>query len=543
MITRRRFLAGSAALATGACSGSAVEPLTSEANPDTAPTTLGADLSTTSSITTPSSEAPSSEAAPTTTATDSPFSPEPGTAPFGLGVASGDPTSDGFVLWTRLVDGSAGNPVADGEAVVSWAVAQAPTMNEPVASGTISTNSSLGHSVHVVVKSLEADSIWYYQFEYEGSFSPVGRTRTFGGALAARLVVASCQHYEDGHFGAWRHAVGDNPDLIVHVGDAIYTRAGLEPTQRSHGSQRPTDLDSFRRRYALYWAEPDLQLAHASAPWCSVWDDNEVVSNYAANRDQRGETTAEFAATRAAAYAAWWEHHPVRTPPPDDTGLEIHRRVHLGPAATLWLLDGRQFRSAQVCDRLVTLPAIERCDDVDDAARTMLGPEQEQWLEAGLTSETSTWQLVAQQTVVADFGIELGGTTGINNDQWDGYGPARDRLLTSLSNKSAVVLSGDIHAGAITKLRLGGDVVANEIVTPSISSKIDPLLALGLALTVGSKPDVVHFDATNHGYVLLHVDADQITAEFRHVDAATLSGTVTAGPIAIIDRDANLTLA
>jgi len=528
MISRRRFLAGSAALAAGGCvePDSAIAPATSTEAVEAPPTQ-----------TPPADELPEQTRA---TTTEPAFTPEPGQAPFGLGVASGDPSADGFVLWTRLVDGPAGNPVAAGDAIVSYAVSASRAMSEPVTSGSIVTNSSLGYSVHVVVESLEANSVWYYQFEHEGALSPVGRTRTFGDLESPRLVVASCQHYEDGYFGAWRHAMSDQPDLVVHLGDAIYTRGGLEPTQRSHGSGRPTNLDAFRRRYALYWAEPDLQFAHASVPWCSVWDDNEVVSNYASNQGQGG---AEFGALRAAAYTAWWEHHPVRTPPPNGDGLTIHRRVKLGPTATIWLLDGRQFRSTQVCDRLESLPAVERCDDIDDPTRTMLGPEQEQWLETGVAGDSARWQIIAQQTVVADFSINLGPTAGVNNDQWDGYSAARSRLLTALSDSSAVVLSGDIHAAAMTRLRLAGEVVANEIVTPSISSRIDPLLAVGLALTVGSKPDVIHFDANNHGYVLVQVDADTVTADFRHVDPTSPSGPLERGPRAVIDHDANLTVA
>lgn len=527
MIDRRRFLAASAAVGAGACAGDTLNEFT-----------------TATTSTEPISTTPVSPPATATTTepVDPVFSPEAGSAPFGLGVTSGDPTMDGVVLWTRLVDGASGNPVTQGEAAVSYVVSRRIDMSAPAASGQVVTSDDIGHSVHAVVDGLDPNTTWFYRFEFDGAFSPVGRTRTLRSSGSARLVVASCQNYEDGHFTAWRHAAAEEADLIVHVGDTIYTRGGIAPTVRTHGDGRPTDLASFRRRYSLYWADPDLQIAHASAPWCSVWDDNEVVSNYAGTQGPDGEANEDFAAVQRAAYQAWWEHHPVRLAPPSDDSFDIHRRVDLGSVATLWLLDGRQHRSPQVCDRLDSVPAIERCSEVDDDERTMLGSAQEQWLSAGLAAVESSWQLIAQQTVVADFSIDVGPVTGINNDQWDGYEAPRERLFRSFGDRNVVVLSGDIHAGAVARLRSGDQVIATEIVTPSISSKIDPLLALGLTLTVANKDDVAHFDVRNHGYVVVDIDHDHIMATFRHVDAGSSSSSVKAGPLVKIDRDRTFTV-
>lgn len=527
MIDRRRFLALSAVMGASACAGETLKEFGAATTSTEGPSTARG--SPTATATTPE---------PSNTA----FTAEVGAAPFGLGVSSGDPARDGIVLWTRLVDGASGNPVTRGESAVSYVVSRRVDMSDPVASGEVVTNDDIGHSVHAVVDGLDTGTIWFYRFEFDGFLSPVGRTRTLRSSGASRIVVASCQHYEDGHFTAWRHAAAEEADLIVHVGDAIYTRSGIAPTVRTHGDGRPTDLASFRRRYALYWADPDLQIAHASAPWCSVWDDNEVVSNYAGEHRANGEATEDFAALRQAAYQAWWEHNPVRIAPPDSETFDIHRRVDLGSVATLWLLDGRQHRSPQVCERLTSLPAIERCADVEDEARTMLGAEQEDWLAKGMAEAESSWQLIAQQTVVADFSIDVGAASGINNDQWDGYAAARERLFTTFGDHNVVVLSGDIHAAVVARLRSGGRIVATEIVTPSISSKIDPLLAVGLTLTVGGKADVAHFDVRNHGYVVVDIDHDRINATFRNVDTGSSSSPVESGVSAVIERDGTVSV-
>jgi alkaline phosphatase D len=71
--------------------------------------------------------------------------------PFSLGVASGDPSPDGFVLWTRLAprprEPGGGMPLEPVE--VSWQVAEDEAMSRVVQRGTAAANPSWAHSVHV----------------------------------------------------------------------------------------------------------------------------------------------------------------------------------------------------------------------------------------------------------------------------------------------------------------------------------------------------------------------------------------------------------
>ncbi|MEZ5281790.1 MAG: alkaline phosphatase D family protein [Acidimicrobiales bacterium] len=518
---RRTFLSLAAVGAATACTGGG--------NSDSAVTTSVSPAPTTGAPTTEPT-GPAETAATTTTI---PFQAGIGAAPFGLGVASGDPSTDGFVIWTRLVDGSAGNPVFSGPVEVSWWVATEPGA-AAVASGTTITDETLGHSVHVVAEGLSPDTVYFYGFDVGGVASPMGRSRTSPtSAASTRVAFASCQHYEDGYFTAWDHIVEDQPDMAIVLGDMIYTRSGTEPKVREHGTSTPGDLTAFRRRWALYTAEEPLQRARASMPVCAVWDDNEVLSNYSADSPSGAQPTAEFAALRQAAYRAWWEHQPVRTGPPDESGaLQIYRKLDWGDLATLWLLDERQYRSAQVCERLEALPAIEACEAIDDPSRTMLGQAQEEWLDEGISGSRAVWQLLASQTVVADWLIEVGDIAGLNNDQWDGYSPARDRLLATLSKADrALIVSGDVHLGAVNMVRGPNDTAFTELVTPSISSALDDRLALGLELTVAASDDVAYFETRHHGYVLVDITPGLATATFRHVDPASPSSPAANGPI------------
>jgi alkaline phosphatase D len=166
--------------------------------------------------------------------------------PFTLGVASGDPGPDGVVLWTRL----APSPLEGGgmppEAVaVHWRVATDPRLARVVQRGTALARPELAHSVHVEVRGLEPDRWYWYRFEAGPEASPVGRTRTTpaAGAPAGRLrfAFASCQHWEQGYFSAYRHMQDDELDLIVHLGDYIYesswaTRCGATRDRRPRRS-------------------------------------------------------------------------------------------------------------------------------------------------------------------------------------------------------------------------------------------------------------------------------------------------------------------
>src|SRR5436853_4236071 len=153
--------------------------------------------------------------------------------PFSLGVSSGDPAPDGFVIWTRIapkpLERDGGLPRTRIE--VGWAVATDEGMRQVVQKGTAIAYPELGHSVHVEVAGLEPARDYFYQFTVGDERSRVGRSRTFppaGAPLAQlRFAAAGCQRYEDGYFSAWRHIAAERFDFVFHYGDYIYERAQL----------------------------------------------------------------------------------------------------------------------------------------------------------------------------------------------------------------------------------------------------------------------------------------------------------------------------
>lgn len=463
--------------------------------------------------------------------------------PFTLGIASGDPDSSSVVLWTRLTVATSDKPVP-----VGWEVAEDEAFTKPVASGVTAADASVMFTVHVLAEKLPANQWFFYRFQAGGYVSEVGRTRTLPAAGTADttfvLASASCQNFETGYYHAHKDIAAQEPDAVLFLGDYIYeyeARPVDEATGivRSHLGPRLTTLDHYRVRYARYRSDPDLRAAHAACPWMVIWDDHEVENNYAGSVSAGQSTPEEFEAMRAAAYQAWWEHMPTRLPrPTPGEDYPIYRKVAIGDLATLFLVDGRQYRSDQVCgDRTLSLDP--PCPEVFEPTRTMLGAEQESWLIDGLASTSSVWNVIGNQTILTD--VTLNGAV-LNFDQWDGYPAARKRLVDAIASSgktNTVVVTGDIHLAGVgdvatDRLSAGGVVVATEFVTTSISS--DGNLPEGSQDVLTAFETIKYAEDKRRGYILHTISPTAWTADYRVVDNVKATN-------ATVTTDASFTMA
>jgi alkaline phosphatase D len=334
------------------------------------------------------------------------------------------------------------------------------------------------------------------------------------------LVSASCQKWSAGLYTAYRYAVQDNPDLVVFCGDYIYEDAGgVDNGPRDHPLEAATDLDSYRRRYALYRSDPLLQAAHAACPWVVTWDDHEVFANYAGDIPA-GAAQDDFRARRWAAYRAWWEHMPVRFPPPRQGVAPLYREFRWGRLATIMALDSRQHRTDQGCGD----GQADLCADLEDPSRTMLGAEQEEWLAerfGAAAADGVEWVVLVNQTIMTDMTIRVGTRAQANMDQWDGYPLARRRLLeaaTGADVTNLVVLTGDFHASIVGDVTLDGAPVAGEFVAPAISSGFDPNRRVAIKAAPLALPDLVFGDGDRRGYILHEVTRSRWDANYRWVE-------------------------
>lgn len=453
--------------------------------------------------------------------------------PFKLGVASGVGAHDRVVLWTRLCSDPLGGGGMPAERLrVRWEVAADDGFRRIVRSGTHYAAAELAHSVHIDVDGLEPDRPYWYRFFAGDEASAVGRTRTLPAPDAAntklRFALASCQHFEQGYFDAYRHLVADEPDLMLFVGDYIYESDSNEDPVRRHASREPQSLAEYRNRHAQYRLDANLQAAHAALPWMVTIDDHEVDNDWAG--DVSEGLDPQFAARRANALQAYFEHMPL-SPTVLATGasLKLYRRVDVGRLARIHLLDDRQYRDPHVCPRPgiggSNTVSLRECPALADPARTLLGHAQERWLDDGLVASRARWNVIAQETLFSAFRQPEDGEERYFTEDWNGYPAARARLVKTLQKhkiNNALIVGGDVHTSFAMDVKADFDrpesaIVATEFTGTSLTSA--GLAPERIARYVKSNPHAHLGDSAEHGYLLFDVDTAQVRAQFRVVES------------------------
>jgi alkaline phosphatase D len=476
--------------------------------------------------------------------------------PFALGVASGSPTHDSVVLWTRLVENSLDSrPVA-----VRWEVAEDDKFTRMTQNGQHLATADLGHSVHVELQNLRPDRWYFYRFMVGDAVSGIGRTRTFPKTGAAvdklKIAYASCQRWEAGYFTAYKHMLAEKPDAVLFLGDYIYEYPGNPVSAVRVPSATSSlgfvlTLDDYRSRYAQYKSDADLQAMHATCPWLVTWDDHEVQNDYAGlTGGDSGiadifSNAADFAARRAAAYQAYYENMPIRASAltkslaglASGADMRIYQRIDVGQLASFYMLDTRQYRDRQLCSKdgklgsSVVNPA--KCADWLDPKRTLLGAQQEAWLSAELAiakQRGTTWNVMAQSTLFGARDNNPGKDQSFFNDGWDGYAPARLRLTNALQKNAVsnpVMLGGDVHenwvgylkadyaqtAAAQSSTAIGVEFCGTSITSSAGSSAIEKTPE-----RLAENPHFVFADAKFRGYGVVDFTAKQLTTTLRVVD-------------------------
>jgi alkaline phosphatase D len=462
-----------------------------------------------------------------------------GTDPFSLGVASGWPRPDGATIWTRL----APQPLQPGGGVdpmpiaVQWEVFEEGRA-AVVQSGRVDALPEWAHSVRVDLRGLQPHRRYRYRFMSGNAVSAQGAFMTApepGRIERLRLVFASCQQYEQGYYGAWRHAVADAPDLVVFLGDYIYESSWGRNHVRKHDPGVPHTLDEYRRRHALYRSDTDLQAAHAACAWLPTWDDHEVDNDYANTLSQRGDPPEQFLARRAAAYQAYFEHMPLPwSMAPKGPDMQIYGTFDWGALARLHVVDDRQYRTPQACSppgyagsRVVGPECLDRLDPT----RTLLGREQEAWLSKSMRDSRARWNVLAQQSLMSRADSKSGPGEAWWTDGWDGYPLARRRLLESVRQSQAanpLALGGDVHAFYAGELHEDFDRPAEtpamvEFVGGAITSQSWPQNRIDAL--VAENPHLKYGEGRFRGYGLMEIDAVRVQVSMRAIDDPRIAAT------------------
>lgn len=449
--------------------------------------------------------------------------------PFYHGVASGDPLQNAVIIWTRLT------PEHATSADVSWEVALDASFNQPVARGSIVTDSARDYTVKVDVKDLQPDTYYFYRFGFEGKRSVTGRTKTLPAGMPgqANLIAVSCNAYEGGYFNAYRKIAErkERIDAVLHLGDYIYEDFLPQFIKLEDRvplpEKRIVTLQDYRTRYAQYRLDADLQMAHRRHPFIHIWDDHEIANDaYAGGAEGHDpEKDGDFDARKKRAIRTFYEWVPVR-----ESRLPCYRSFSLGGLADLFMLDERTGRSE---------PGSFNSPDLSKAGRVMLDEEQFRWLTGKLKTSSARWKLIGNQVLFCDvnFAPVLPPDPKRKLDNWSGYPYQRNRLVAFFKEhdlKNIVLLSGDSHSSwafdvvdfSQNPVLENGRAYAVEIGVPAISSgnwgDFNPAAKVKnweeQLLRSGRNRHLRYVDLSTHGYVHLQLTPDIARADWYTVD-------------------------
>lgn len=453
---------------------------------------------------------------------------------FEHGVASGDPLKDRVILWTRLTPND-----SSARLQVTWQIALDDQFKQIVKTDKVTTAASQDFTVKVDATGLTPDQSYFYRFIFGDKISPVGRTKTLPTSTSkVSFAVCSCSNYPAGHFYVYREMAKQNVDVIIHLGDYIYEYGATgyaTEEAKELGRTLPADndkeiikLDDYRKRYALYRKDLDLQAAHQRHPFIVIWDDHELANDtWREGAENHQSDEGPFLERKLAALQAYFEWMPIR--PVDDQHTKIYRQFDFGNLVQLTMLDTRIIaRDEQLdYDDYLTATGLDIAKfqaDLTNPARTLMGYTQRDWLLGKLQQSTATWNVLGQQILMtkmlvpAELLFALAEITSgnpsdetlekmnaqiaelitlkirlqkgdptltaqekarvltvapYNLDAWDGYFAEREILYGTLAQlkKKVVVLAGDTHNAWSSNLySKDGAFVGVELATSSVSS-------------------------------------------------------------------------
>ncbi|MES2295999.1 MAG: alkaline phosphatase D family protein [Pseudomonadota bacterium] len=496
---------------------------------------------------------------------------------FAHGVASGDPLADRVILWTRATPR---DPDEERDIAIEWQVALDPHMQRVVSGGSTLAGPQQDYTVKVDATGLRPGQVYYYRFSSGGTQSPVGRTKTLPPAdvKQVRLAVFCCSNYPAGYFNVYADAARqDHLDCALHIGDYIYEyeKDGYA-CGKAKALGRISDppnlllvLSDYRRRYAQYRGDADLQALHAAMPFITVWDDHEFADD--AWRDGAADHTPSeqgpFALRKAAAIRAYHEWMPIRAPDPAHPEI-IYRSFDFGKLVSLHMLDTRITGRDQQVEMSSYMTADQQFDaqrfraDVSSPRRQMMGAQQMAWLEQSVARSRAAWQIVGQQVLMARMEYPLPVAQGQMScadfvalkekacadpscidaqqaallaaptlpcylDSWDGYQSERERLFDIMRrhDKNLVVLAGDTHNAWASDLhdrerrQVGVEFAAPSVSSPGLECahpQEDPEQVARMMEQLIAP--LYYAQTSQRGYMLITATAAEVRCDWRFVD-------------------------
>lgn len=206
--------------------------------------------------------------------------------------------------------------------------------------------------------------------------------------------------------------------------------------------------------------------------------------------------------------------------------MQLYRTASFGRLAEFLVLDTRQYRTDQ--------PNNDGIHELNAAAmsrdNTILGSRQRGWLQAKLLASTATWNVLAQQVMMALVELRTARERGFSMDKWPGYAHERIELMRFIADRhipNPVVLTGDIHSNWVNELRVDDrrhdeKVVATEFVGTSMTSGGNGSTNVPGLDALKSHNPCVKFHNRERGYVRCEVTPTKWTSDYVVVEKVTL---------------------
>lgn len=489
------------------------------------------------------------------------------------GVASGEPATDGFLIWSRITPATG----TTGSATLTYEVATDQGFSNIVSTGTTETGAYRDWTVKTDVTGLKPGKRYFYRFKTSNATSPTGRSKTLpkGSIDSVRFAAVSCSNYAFGFFNVYDAiAKRDDIDAVIHLGDYIYeySTAGYGgDVSKQIGREHVPDkeivtLDDYRLRHAQYKSDAGSIAMHRAHPLIPIWDDHETTNNSWENGAENHDLSeGDWDVRRAAALRAYYEWMPVRDPAPGTAAESLLRDFQWGDMVTLATLETRlmarseQLEYSVIGPSLATPEGLEKFKTVDlvDEGRELLGHPQIKRLSKTMTKSVAAgtrWRVIANQIIMAevmapnltplanspaiaeiakvfppimDFIALSTLDIPLNTDAWDGYPAARDRFYASMQEAGSsdlIVLTGDTHEWWANELRdssgrrMGVELGTNAVTSPGASTYFGPEGATYSRLLSERNAMVTHHDPDGKGYIDLFLTQNEAKAIFVSVD-------------------------
>lgn len=268
---------------------------------------------------------------------------------FPQGVASGDPTANSVILWTR-------RPPINGSSAqkLTVEISTTPDFKKVIAGGTTTISAESDWTCRFLAADLKPNHEYWYRFIDEHGFaSRVGRTITAPGNdsdAPVRFTFVSCQCPNEGAMNAYRKMIFEDEarpkdqqlNFVLHLGDFIYEVTWYaEDNPDGNRGRRirnlykfpqgrkvsnfylPVTLEDYRTLYRAYLEDPDLQDARARWPFVCVWDNHEFAwAGYQSQYVAGGGYNAPAQNQKVYANQAWWEFIPAWVQQPNYNKLD-----------------------------------------------------------------------------------------------------------------------------------------------------------------------------------------------------------------------------